>query len=545
MKFAPLCIICILASCSDSSQEVEVVPQRGVQPWFENVANEWGVDFTYRNGANGNFHIAEVTGGAPALFDFDNDGDLDLYIVQGKDDSGNSLFENVGGTFVNRSVGSGADDKGYGIGVTTGDYDFDGDVDLYVTNIGKNALLRNDGDGRFTDVALEAGVEDDGFSACAAFGDLDGDGDLDLIVTKYLDVELITDRICLDARSQRTYCNPTIYDAPMHDSFFLNNGDGTFTDATETSGFSDLEGTGLGVFISDLTNDNLPDIFIANDAMPDRLWVNQGNGTFVDEATNRNIAMDDSGAAKAGMGATPVDIDRDGDFDVFVTNIYGESDSFYRNEGDYFLDMTRRSGLSAETRAYTRWGIVFADFNNDGLLDLYETTGGVVSGPNSYSSEDPLAEPNLLFEQIENGRFVPVTPQGGTNELLIGSSHGIAAGDIDGDGGVDLVIVNSNKPVTILRNIVPNRGNWIAFRVLDKNSTYAIGAHVELVLDDDSSFHSQVQTARGYASAHDPQVHFGLANLMPKKVRIAWPDGRKTTIESPQIGTVHTVRYAE
>ena len=544
MKQAVLCIPCLLFACSDSQEPMQEVEQIS-QPWFEDVAKEWGVDFTYQNGAMGNFNIKEVTGGGAALFDYDNDGDIDLYIVQGAGVEGNALFENVDSKFVNRSIGSGADDKGYGIGVTTGDYDNDGDVDLYVTNIGVNALLRNDGNGKFTDVTTFSGTEDEGFSACSAFGDLDGDGDLDLVVTNYLDVALITDRECLDARSQRTYCNPTIYDAPMHDSLFINNGDGTFTDATAASGLASAKGTGLGVFITDLTGDGLPDIFIANDAMPDRLWVNQGDGTFIDEAMYRNIATDDSGVAKAGMGATPVDIDQDGDFDVFVTNIYGESDSFYKNEGDFFQDMTRRSGLSAETRAYTRWGIAFADFNNDGLLDLYETTGGVVSGPNSYSSEDPLAEPNLLFEQIENGRFVSVTPQGGTIDLLIGSSHGVAEGDIDGDGGVDLVVVNSNKPVTILRNVVPNRGNWIAFRVLDKNGTDAVGAQVELVLDDGSSFYSQVQTARGYASAHDPQVHFGLANLMPKKVRIAWPDGRKTAIESPQIGTVHTVRYAE
>ena len=544
MKQAVLCIPCLLFACSDSQEPMQEVEQIR-QPWFEDVAKEWGVDFTYQNGAIGNFNIKEVTGGGAALFDYDNDGDIDLYIVQGAGVEGNALFENVDSKFVNRSIGSGADDKGYGIGVTTGDYDNDGDVDLYVTNIGVNALLRNDGNGKFTDVTTFSGTEDDGFSACSAFGDLDGDGDLDLVVTKYLDVALITDRECLDARSQRTYCNPTIYDAPMHDSLFINNGDGTFTDATAASGLASAKGTGLGVFITDLTGDGLPDIFIANDAMPDRLWVNQGDGTFIDEAMYRNIATDDSGVAKAGMGATPVDIDQDGDFDVFVTNIYGESDSFYKNEGDFFQDMTRRSGLSAETRAYTRWGIAFADFNNDGLLDLYETTGGVVSGPNSYSSEDPLAEPNLLFEQIENGRFVSVTPQGGTIDLLIGSSHGVAEGDIDGDGGVDLVVVNSNKPVTILRNVVPNRGNWIAFRVLDKNGTDSVGAQVELVLDDGSSFYSQVQTARGYASAHDPRVHFGLANRSPKKVRIAWPDGRKTAIESPQIGTVHTVRYAE
>jgi hypothetical protein len=331
----------------------------------------------------------------------------------------------------------------------------------------------------------------------------------------------------------------------MHDSLFINNGDGTFTDATAASGLASAKGTGLGVFITDLTGDGLPDIFIANDAMPDRLWVNQGDGTFIDEAMYRNIATDDSGVAKAGMGATPVDIDQDGDLDVFVTNIYGESDSFYRNEGDYFQDMTRRSGLSAETRAYTRWGIAFADFNNDGLLDLYETTGGVVSGTNSYSSEDPLAEPNLLFEQIENGRFVSVTPQGGTTELLIASSHGVAAGDIDGDGGVDLVVVNSNKPVTILRNVVPNRGNWIAFRVLDKNGTDAVGAQVELVLDDGSSFYSQVQTARGYASAHDPTIHFGIGLKKVQTATIKWQDDTQLVLEKPSKNKIHTIQNAE
>ena len=543
MKYAVLCFLCFIVACGETplSEPVNQSPN----PWFEDVAHDWGVDFTYQNGAEGNFHIAEVTGGAPALFDYDNDGDLDLYIVQGSDTDGNGLFENVAGKFVNRSKGSGADDKGYGIGVATGDYDGDGDVDLYVTNIGVNALLRNNGDGTFTDVTEEAGVEDAGFSACSAFGDLDGDGDLDLVVTRYLEVNLISDRKCLDAMSRRTYCNPTIYEAELHDTLFFNNGDGTFTDVTKKAGLSVVKGTGLGVFIADLTGDSLPDIFIANDAMPDRLWVNQGDGTFVDEAMQRNIAMDDSGAAKAGMGATPVDIDQDGDFDVFVTNIYGESDSFYRNEGDFFQDMTRRTGLSAETRAYTRWGIAFADFNNDGLLDLYETTGGVVSGPNTYSVDDPLAEPNLLFKQVENGRFVKVNPMGGTSNLLIGSSHGVAAGDIDGDGGVDLVVVNSNTPVNILRNVVPNRGNWIAFQVFDKSDVDAIGSEIKLVLEDGMELFSQVQTARGYASAHDPKAHFGLGKQSPKKAVITWPDGSERTIETPKIGVVHRVHYAE
>jgi enediyne biosynthesis protein E4 len=545
MKYCIVWILLFLTACARKEQQNDSKVQSTPSPWFVDVATDWGVDFTYDNGAEGDFHIREVTGGAPALFDYDNDGDLDLYIVQGKGKRGNALFENVDGVFVDRSLGSGATDMGYGIGVSTGDYDNDGDTDLYVTNFGVNALLRNDGGGTFTNVTTMAGVEEDGFSACSAFGDLDNDGDLDLVVTRYLDVGHISDRKCLDAMSQRTYCNPAIYKAELHDTLFFNNGDGTFTDVTKEAGLSNVKGTGLGVFISDLTGDELPDIFIANDAMPDRLWVNQGDGTFVDEATQRNVAMDDAGKAKAGMGATPVDIDQDGDIDVFVTNILGESDSFYRNEGDFFQDITRRSGLSAETRAHTRWGIVFADFNNDTLLDLYETTGGVVSGTNTYSSNDPLAEPNLLFEQVENGRFNLVDPKGGTTELLIASSHGVAAGDIDGDGGVDLVVVNSNAPLHILKNITKNRGGWISFQVLNAHGSNALGAQVDVELQDGSHLYAEIKSACGYASAHDPRAHFGLGDQLVSQVTILWPDGTIRVLKNTELQRTHVVEYAE
>lgn len=548
-------IVCfsLLVGCNQEPAQGEAHQlENANNPWFEEVALDWGIDFQYENGAKGNFHIAEVTGGAPALLDYDNDGDLDLYIVQGNSlppevplERGNVLYENVDGYFVDRSEGSGANDKGYGIGVATGDYDGDGDVDIYVTNIGKNVLLRNDGGGHFTNVAKEAGVENDGFSACAAFGDLDGDGDLDLVVTQYLDLSRVTDRECFDAQSNRTYCNPTIYNAPVIDSLFINNGDGTFTDTTMQSGIGAVQGTGLGVIIAELTNDEYPDIFIANDAMPDRLWVNQGDGTFVDEGMSRNIAMDDTGVAKAGMGVSVVDIDQDGDSDVYVTNIYGESDSFYENKGDYFQDITRRRGLAAETRAYTRWGIVFEDFDNDGLIDLFESAGGVISGPIRYDESDPLAEPNLLFQQQEDGRFVAVKPKGGTEKLLIASSHGVAAGDIDGDGGVDLVIVNSNSPLTVLRNVVQNRGNWISLKVSNRNGADAIGATVVVQLDDGSLMYRQVKTSHGYASAHDPRIHFGLGSHTVSLINVRWPDGATATIHNPELSKVHDIHYVE
>ena len=207
--------------------------------------------------------------------------------------------------------------------------------------------------------------------------------------------------------------------------------------------------------------------------------------------------------------------------------------------------MTRRRGLSAETRAFTRWGIIFEDFNNDGLLDLYETTGGVVSGPNRYTEDDPLAEPNLLFEQMDDGRFIAVRPRGGTKELLFASSHGVSAGDIDGDGGIDLVIVNSNSPLTILRNIVPTRGNWISFKVLDRNGIDAIGAELEITLDDGTIQFKQIATSYGYASAHDPSAHVGLGSQKVRTVKIRWPDGSNRTIETPEIGKIHIVQYDE
>ena len=232
--------------------------------------------------------------------------------------------------------------------------------------------------------------------------------------------------------------------------------------------------------------------------------------------------VDDSGKAKAGMGVNVVDIDHDGDMEVYVTNIFGETDSFYKNEGSYFQDITRRRGVAAETRAFTRWGVIFQDFNNNGRVDLFETTGGVVSGFNNYSDSDPLAEPNLLFEQGKDGRFKTVKPHGGTAKLLVASSHGVASGDIDGDGGIDLVIVNKDSPLSILKNIVADRGNWISFRVRDRNGADAIGATIELLLMDGTTMFKQVMTSRGYASSQDPRVHVGLGNQKIHRTKRYW-----------------------
>jgi len=545
----------LLGACGDGTQEkstqsVQDIPSRVEleQAWFHEVAEERGIDFKHESGATGLYNIIETISGGAALFDYDDDGDLDLYIVQGnlldgspRSELVNRLYENTGdGQFVDRTEGSGAGDARYGIGVTTGDYDNDGDVDLYVTNYGSNSLLRNEGQGRFTDVTQQAGVGGEAFSACASFGDVDLDGDLDLFVSNYLGWTPLTERACYNNQSLRDYCNPMVYEAPVPDVLYINQGDGVFRDVSVESGIASVSGTGLGVVIAPITSDVLPDIFVANDGMPDRLWVNMGDGTFQEQGMTVGCALDDSGKAKAGMGVELVDLDRDGDLDLLVTNLFSETDSFYINQGDLFVDASARWGLSASTRNYTRWGVAVEDFDNDGLDDLYEATGRVNAQTDLHDENDPLSEPNLLLRQIRPGRFAAVVPSGGTSDPLIATAHGLSAGDINGDGGIDLVVVNKDAGVHLLENVVGHGGNWIVLDVRNEYGSPALGALVDITMTDGGTWIAVVRSARGYASAHDPRIHIGLGEQESlESVRVRWPDGREKVFDSLSAGEVH------
>lgn len=528
----PGLFLCALG-CSDQEVSTNDRIQAPLQPWFEDQAERRGLNFRYRSGHADRYLLPEMLGGGAALADLDNDGDLDAYLVQGgpllsDDRPGNQLFLNRGdGYFVEVADAGGAGDTGYGMGVAAGDYDNDGDVDLYVTNLGRNVLLRNRGNAQFEDVSVVAGVDDAGWSTAAAFLDLDADGDLDLFVVNYVNWNISIERECLNVMAGSSlpdYCPPHVYNAPTRDRLYRNNGDGTFTDVSDAAGLGAAFGNGLGVVGLDANGDGLTDIFVTNDGMLNQLWLNRGGLRFEDEALIAGCAMDANGFAKAGMGVAAADQDNDGDTDLLVVNLATESDSFFRNQGTYFEDATVSVGLATATMRFTRFGVVLADFDNDSRLDLYEATGAISTTRESIAS-DVYAEPNLLLRGLPDGRFEEVEPRGGTQQLLIRTSRGLAVGDIDNDGGLDLLVINRDAPVNLLMNQVIGRGKWIRFRVLTRAGRDAHAATVSADIGS-TRVRRDVQLAGSYLTSNDPRVHFGLGDEpRARNVTVRWPGG--------------------
>jgi len=513
-------------------------------PWFEEGAAAAGIAFVHRSGhREGRFLIPEVVAGGGALLDADDDGRLDVYLVQSGELTvprearpGNALFRNRGGrSFEDVSAASGADDRGYGMGAATGDADGDGRIDLYVTNVGPNVLLRNRGEARFEDVTAAAGVGDPGFGSSAAFFDADRDGDLDLFVANYLVWSVAKEKECSDAFGRPDYCAPALYNAPATDVLYRNRGAGTFEDVTAAAGLAHAAGTGLGVVAGDFDGDGWPDLFVANDGRPNRLWINQGEMRFEDRGLLLGCAMDQDGIAKAGMGIAVADLEDDGDLDLLVANLRRESDSLFRNVGGAFADETGTSGLWKSTRHVTRFGIGWFDFDDDGWLDLFEACGRVAGEENPHSSEDRLAEPNLLFRGQEDARWEEVTPRGGTAEPRIRTSRGAAFGDLDGDGGVDVVVANRDAPPDLLWNVHPDRGRWLQVRALDPAGRDALGARIDLTVGG-RTIHREVRTASSYCAASDPRVHFGLGSAARVEgLRVRWPDGIEESFPPPDL----------
>lgn len=513
--------VCVVSGCA---------PEQGgaSTPWFTDEASVRGLDFEHVSGFRGRPLLPEITGSGAALADIDGDGDLDAYLVQAgslyespssETRLGNRLFLNQGGKFVEAPSSRGANDAGYGMGVAAGDYDTDGDVDLYVTNVGPNALYRNDGTGHFVNVAATAGVDDASWSTSATFADFDDDGDLDLFHANYIHWSIEAEMNCYSG-SVLTYCPPENYNAPARDRLYRNNGDGTFTDVSAASGIHRVFGNGFGVVAADFNRDGLMDLFIANDQMVDQLWLNRGDLKFDEVAALWGCAVDEHGLAKAGMGVAAADVDMDGDTDVLVTNITGQTDSLFRNEGKFFTDATGEFGL-ALTGRYTRWGVVLADFDNDGLLDLYEANGMV--GTEALTKGLDFDEPNVLYRGSMVGRFQEVMPKGGVAPPLEHTSRGVAIGDVDDDGGLDLLVANRDGPAYLLINQAASGGNWLRFRVsLGDSRRDAYGATVSALVGDQRIFRD-VQPGGSYLSSSDPRVHFGLGTeTLARDVVVRW-----------------------
>jgi hypothetical protein len=546
MRIAPLPILVALAlGCGRDAADRGAAP---AAPWLVDATARIGLDFVHDAGAPGSFAMPEIMGSGGALLDFDGDGDLDVLLVNAR--GPNRLWRQEAGLrFVDATRGSGLDAPGWGMGVAVGDFDNDGRADVYLTRNGPNALFRNRGDGTFEDVTARAGVAGGGWSASAAFTDFDGDGFLDLFVTRYLALDPAIE--CRDAAGRRDYCGPERFPG-VHDLLYRNNGDGTFADASRPSGIAAAARHGLGVIAADLTGDGRPDFFVANDRDPNQLWVNRGDGTFADEAMVRGAALDDAGQAKAGMGVACADVDGDGRLDLVVTNLRGEGHTLYRADArGGFEDGSARAGLVAATFRHTGFGVAAPDLDQDGRVDLAVANGHVFRGgaPEPRARLGPhwneYAEAGQLLRNA-GGRFEE--PGGAAGALAAEPcvGRGLAAGDVDGDGDLDLLVMAVAGRPRLLLNEAPGRGRWLGVRALDPaRRRDAHGAVVTAV----TAGGRQVRLAHpagSYLSSGDPRVHFGLGREDAVTViEVVWPGGKVERFPGGPADRIVTVRRGE
>jgi enediyne biosynthesis protein E4 len=519
---------------------------------FVERATETGLVFAHVNGATGGFYLPEVMGAGVALIDYDNDGDLDVFLVQGGAlDGGQTrgepqrgptpaptsrLFRNdltTGGgggrspRFTDVTERAGVGLRAYGMGVAAGDYDNDGHLDLFVTAFGPDTLYRNNGDGTFTDVTRQAGVSDPLWSTSAAFVDYDRDGKLDLFVANYVDFTIAANQLCSDSVGARDYCGPRAYN-PVPDRLYRNEGNGRFADATEAAGISKADGAGLGVATGDYNGDGWIDLYVANDATPNQLWINQRNGTFVDEGLLSGSAVNAQGNPEGSMGIASGDVDLDGDEDLFVTNIAGETSVLYANDGrGNFEDARTRWGLALPTAAFTGFGTNFFDYDSDGWPDLLIANGAVNVIEAQRGQPSPYRMKNQLFRNTGARRFEETSAAGGAAFSRAEIGRGAAFGDIDNDGDVDAVVTNNNGPVRLLLNQAGARNHWLEVRVTQPSANrFGLGAWIGVERAGRPTLWRRVRTDGSYLSASDVRVHFGLGpSPAIDAVVVQWPDG--------------------
>jgi hypothetical protein len=513
--------------------------------WFTDRAHETGLDFVHVNGASGKFYQPEIMPPGVALFDYDNDGDLDAYLVQGRMlDAGkplvplppspslkgrlfrNDLEVHPDGSrtlrFVDVTDQSGIVATGYGMGVAAGDIDNDGCIDLYLTNYGPSQLFHNNCHGAFTDVSKSSHIDDAGWTVSASFLDYDRDGWLDLYVGHYLQYDLKTGRPCLGSSGRPDYCLPKEYKA-QPSRLYHNNRNRTFTDVTTAAGIDEF-GPTLGIATADFNGDGWIDMYIANDGRENQLWMNQQDGTFRNNALLSGTALPEHGKAEASMGVDAGDFDNDGDEDLFVTELTGEGHNLYVNDGSgIFEDRGMQSGLGPQSLAYTGFGTVWFDADNDGWLDLL-TVNGKVEG----SEPRMLQQGKQLFRNLGNGRFEDATAQAGAVFRVPEVSRGAAFGDVDNDGDVDVLIGNDGGPARLLINNVGSRSHWIGLRLIGSaTSRDMVGARVAVLRKEAPARWRRARADASYASANDPRVVVGLgASAAASGVRVVWPSGR-------------------
>jgi hypothetical protein len=525
-------------------------------PLFRDVAEESGLRFRHFTGSSGEYFMPEIMGAGGALLDYDGDGDLDVLLVQGAmvderktpaearfppapgQPPGTRLFRNdlegrARGTgrlrFTDVTEKAGLRFLGHGMGVAVGDYDNDGHPDIYLTAFGPDALYHNNGDGTFTDVTRAAGVDDARWSTSATFFDYDADGDLDLFVANYLDFTVAGNKTCFDAVGARDFCSPARY-RPVPGRLFRNEGGGRFADVTEASGIAKAFGPGLGAVAADFDRDGRLDLYVANDGTANQLWLNRGNGKFEEQGLLSGTAYNAEGLPQGSMGVAAGDVDADGDEDLLVTNLPREGSTFYLNQGEgRFQDMTDAWGLRAPSLPFTGFGTGWLDYDNDGRLDLFVANGAVNIVEAQRGQPYPFQQPKQLFHNDGGPPLLLVPPEAaGPAVGLAEVSRAAVFGDVDNDGGIDVLVTNNNGPVRLLLNEAA-RGHWLQARLRGvQDNADGLGAWVGLVRKSGPTLWRRAHTDGSYLAAGDPRVHFGLGGSTAyASLLVRWPSGRR------------------
>ena len=509
---------------------------------FKDVADNQLLNFVHDHGGTGEKYYVETMGSGVCLFDYDNDGDLDAYFLQGASLPGwdkeiileNKLYRNDGRKWIDVTEKAGVGDKNYGIGCACADYDNDGDTDLYVTNYGPDVLYHNDGDGTFTDVTLDVGIDNPHWASSAAFFDSDNDGWLDLYVTNYVEFSIENNPWCGEpVQGERAYCDPDFFEG-VEDMFYHNDGQGNFSDWSGRSGINKARGKGLGVVPGDIDNDGDMDLYIANDKVMNLLFINDGLGHFTEKALFTGVGFNENGRAEAGMGVDFGDVNRDGWLDLFVTNFSGETNTLYLNEKNGFLiDATFRTGLGYPSIHLLGFGTKFVDLDLDGWLDIFVVNGHVIDNIKLFNRDYQHAQQKQIFINRGNETFLDQTKNIGGDLLEPTVGRGAAFGDIDNDGDIDIAISNNNGKANLLLNEGKPKGHWIGFKLEGKTcNREAIGSKLKITTDSGVQV-AWVNPAASYLSSNDLRVLFGLGpDEMVTSLEVQWPGFGKDLFEN-------------
>ena len=523
---------------------------------FENTIEASKIDFVLKNSVSPQRYSIETMTGGVAVFDYNNDGLLDIFFTNGAEIPSlkkstpsfyNRLFRNNGdGTFSDVTERAGVAGVGYSMGVAAGDYDNDGFVDLYVAGFNCNQLFHNNGDGTFTDVTEKAGVSGiipgrgKGWAVAAGWFDYNNDGLLDLFVVNYLNYSIPAVHSC-ETDNVVDYCSPNEYPGTPN-ILYRNNRDGTFTDVSQQSHISQYVGKGMGVAFADYDSDGFTDIFVSNDTFPNFLLHNNGDGTFTDVAIVAGVAYNESGKTVAGMGTDFRDIDNDGRPDIFHTAMYGDSFPLYRNLGNgQFEDVTDRTGITAMTSRFTAWGTGIFDFDNDGNKDLF-AAGSAILDNSMEVNHKPYPLPNLLYRNLGNFGFRDVSAHVGAGFYDPAPHRGAAFGDLDNDGKIDVVVTVLNGKPQLLMNRSPNHNHWIILKLVGVvDNRDGLGTKVKITTANGVQY-NEATTAVGYNSSSDKRVYFGLGNAtVVDRIELAWPTGVKQVLNSVAADQVLTI----